>query len=76
MDIKIQQALFLIPPIYPSARFIVYFILEKGVEPYGPMNLSIPLDPVTLRGSKIHTLAARKLIQDIEERTSFIHKHP
>ncbi|KAF0469433.1 von willebrand domain-containing protein [Gigaspora margarita] len=87
MDIKIQQAPFLIPPIYPGARFIVYCILEKGVEPCkeivlsaisqdGPMNLSIPLDPVTLRGSKIHTLAARKLIQDIEEGTSFIHKHP
>ncbi|CAG8486152.1 327_t:CDS:10 [Cetraspora pellucida] len=86
-DIKIQQAPFLIPPIYPGARFIVYCILEKGVEACkeiilsanshdGPMKLSIPLDPVILRGSKIHTLAARKLIQDLEEGTSFIHKHP
>ncbi|KAF0469430.1 vWA-like protein [Gigaspora margarita] len=77
MDMKIQQAPFLIPPIYPGARFIVYCILEKGVEPCkeiilsaisqdGPMKLSIPLDSVALQGSKIHTLAARKLIQDLE----------
>ncbi|RIB10468.1 von Willebrand factor type A domain-containing protein [Gigaspora rosea] len=87
MDMKIQQAPFLIPPIYPGARFIVYCILKKGVEPCkeiilsaisqdGPMKLSIQLDPVALQGSKIHTLAARKLIQDLEEGTSFIHKHP
>ncbi|CAG8486167.1 23669_t:CDS:10 [Cetraspora pellucida] len=86
-DIKIQQAPFLIPPIYPGARYIVYCILEKNVEACkeiilsanshdGPMKLSIPLDPVILQGSKIHTLAARKLIQDLEEGTSFIHKHP
>ncbi|RIB00329.1 hypothetical protein C2G38_2234704 [Gigaspora rosea] len=32
-DMKIQQAPFLIPSIYPGARFIIYCILEKGVEP-------------------------------------------
>ncbi|CAG8816099.1 1871_t:CDS:2, partial [Racocetra fulgida] len=64
-----------------------YCILEKGVEACkeiilsanshdGPMKLSIPLDPVILQGSKMHTLAARKLIQDLEDGTSFIHKHP
>ncbi|CAG8750895.1 18819_t:CDS:1 [Racocetra persica] len=85
-DTKIQQAPFLIPPIYPGVRFIVYCILEKGVEACkeiilsanshdGPMKLSIPLDPVILQGSKMHTLAARKLIQDLEDGTSFIHKH-
>ncbi|RIB10469.1 hypothetical protein C2G38_186707 [Gigaspora rosea] len=86
-DMKIQQAPFLIPPIYPGARFIIYCILEKGVDPCkeiilsaisqdGPIKLSIPLDPVALQGTKIHTLAARKLIQDLEEGNSFIHKHP
>ncbi|CAG8540513.1 19470_t:CDS:2 [Racocetra fulgida] len=85
--IKVQQAPFLIPPIYPGARFIVYCILEKDVEACkeiilsakshdGPMKLSIPIDPVILQGSKLHTLAARKLIQDLDDRTSFIHKHP
>ncbi|CAJ0760892.1 4144_t:CDS:2, partial [Entrophospora sp. SA101] len=42
----------------------------------GPMKLNIPIDHVTLTGSKIHTLAARKLIQDLEENRSFINKHP
>ncbi|CAG8812514.1 46267_t:CDS:10, partial [Gigaspora margarita] len=86
-NIKIQQAPFLIPQIYSGVRFIVYCILEKGIEACkeiilsanshdGPMKLLVPLDPVTLQGSKIHTLAARKLIQDLDDGTSFIHKHP
>src|ERR1051325_4481155 len=86
-DIKVQQASYFIPPIYPGVRFIVYCILEKNIEPCkvitlkatsqdGPMKLEIPLDPVTLQGSKIHILAARKLIQDLEEGKSFLHKHP
>ncbi|CAG8589441.1 353_t:CDS:2 [Dentiscutata erythropus] len=86
-NIKIQQAPYLIPPIYPGTRFIVYCILENGIEPCkeitlsgisteGPIKLSVSLDPVALQGSKIHTLAARKLIQDLEEGSSFIHKHP
>jgi hypothetical protein len=86
-DIKIQQAPYFIPPIYSGIRFIVYCILEKNIEPCkvislkatsqdGPMKLDIPLDPVTLQGSKIHKLAARKLIQDLDDKKSFIHKHP
>ncbi|CAG8596147.1 18808_t:CDS:2 [Rhizophagus irregularis] len=86
-DIKVQQAPYFIPPIYSGVRFIVYCILEKNIEPCkvislkatsqdGPMKLDIPLDPVTLQGSKIHRLAARKLIQDLNDKKSFIHKHP
>ncbi|PKC76294.1 hypothetical protein RhiirA1_528033 [Rhizophagus irregularis] len=86
-DIKVQQAPYIIPPIYSGVRFIVYCILEKNIEPWkaitlkatsqdGPMKLDIPLDPVTLQGSKIHRLAARKLIQDLNDKKSFIHKHP
>ncbi|POG81537.1 uncharacterized protein OCT59_011934 [Rhizophagus irregularis] len=87
IDTKVQQAPYIIPPIYPGVRFIVYCILEKNIEPRkiitlkatsqdGPMKLDIPLDPVTLQGSKIHRLAARKLIQDLNDEKSFIHKHP
>ncbi|PKY51967.1 hypothetical protein RhiirA4_495343 [Rhizophagus irregularis] len=86
-DIKVQQVPYIIPPIYSGVRFIVYCILEKNIEPCkvitlkatsqdGPMKLDIPLDPVTLQGSKIHRLAARKLIQDLNDKRSFIHKHP
>ncbi|CAG8813738.1 31567_t:CDS:2, partial [Gigaspora margarita] len=38
-------------------------LLKKGFEP-------------SLQGTKIHTLAARKFIQDLEEGTSFIQKNP
>ncbi|PKC04699.1 hypothetical protein RhiirA5_401309 [Rhizophagus irregularis] len=86
--IKIQQAPYIIPPIYTGIRFMAYCILEKNIEPCKtitlkatshddrPMVLDIPLDPVTLQGSKIHRLAARKLIQDLDDKKSFIHKHP
>ncbi|CAG8596183.1 18810_t:CDS:2 [Rhizophagus irregularis] len=87
-SIKIQQAPYIIPPIYTGIRFMAYCILEKNIEPCKtitlkatshddrPMVLDIPLDPVTLQGSKIHRLAARKLIQDLDYKKSFIHKHP
>ncbi|RIA99005.1 hypothetical protein C1645_557241 [Glomus cerebriforme] len=86
-DIKVQQVPYFIPSIYSGVRFIVYCILEKNIKPCkvitlkatsqdGPMKLEIPLDPVTLQGSKIHRLAARKLIQDIDDEKSFLHKHP
>ncbi|CAB5364687.1 unnamed protein product [Rhizophagus irregularis] len=67
IDFKVQQVPYFIPPIYPDVRFIVY---------YGPMKFDIPLDPVTLQGSIIHRLAARKLIQDLDDETSFLHKNP
>ncbi|CAG8476693.1 11290_t:CDS:10 [Funneliformis mosseae] len=86
-DIKVRQAPYLIPPIYPDVRFVVYCILEKNIEPRrvitinatsqdGPVKLDISLDPVTLQGLKIHRLAARKLIQDLDDGKSFLHKHP
>ncbi|CAG8799346.1 31432_t:CDS:2, partial [Racocetra persica] len=84
--LQFLQAPYDIPPIYQGVRLIVYCILAKGVEPRksitlsamsqdGPMRLEIPIDPVTLQGTKIHTLAARKLIQNLEDGTSFLHKH-
>ncbi|CAG8562548.1 14741_t:CDS:2, partial [Rhizophagus irregularis] len=87
IDFKVQQVPYFIPPIYPGVRFIVYCILKKNIEPCkvislkatsqdGPMKLDIPLDPVTLQGSIIHRLAARKLIQDLDDKISFLHKNP
>ncbi|CAG8449792.1 8343_t:CDS:2 [Cetraspora pellucida] len=84
--LQFRQSPYDIPPIYQGVRLIVYCILAKGVEPKksitlsamsqdGPMRLEIPVDPVTLQGTKMHTLAARKLIQNLEDGTSFLHKH-
>ncbi|GBB97529.1 hypothetical protein RclHR1_00300008 [Rhizophagus clarus] len=86
-DFKVQQVPYFIPSIYPGVRFIVYCIFEKDIEPCkvitlkatsqdGPMKLDIPLDPVTLQGSILHRLAARKLIQDLNDGKSFLHKNP
>ncbi|KAG9286336.1 hypothetical protein G9A89_001754, partial [Geosiphon pyriformis] len=85
-DFNISQAPFNIPPIYSGARVVLYAILKKGVEPLktitlsaqsldGPIQVQVPVDPVILKGSKVHTLAARKLIQDLEEGNSFLHYH-
>ncbi|RIB09867.1 hypothetical protein C2G38_2107491, partial [Gigaspora rosea] len=59
-DMKIQQVPFLIPSIYPG----------------GPMKLSIPLDPVALQGTKIHTPATRKLIQALKKEIHLFISHP
>ncbi|CAG8680946.1 6294_t:CDS:2, partial [Ambispora gerdemannii] len=83
-EIKFRQAPNSIPAIYSGVRVVVYAILAKGVEPKkiinlsaqsldSPIKLDVKVDPVTLQGSKIHTLAARKLIQDLEEGTSNLH---
>ncbi|CAG8541557.1 13515_t:CDS:2 [Gigaspora margarita] len=72
-NIKFQQALLKIPELYVGVRFIAYCILAKDVkscektilesESKGPLHI---LDPIPLKGSKLHTLAAKKLIQEIE----------
>uniref|UniRef100_U9TFE2 Uncharacterized protein n=1 Tax=Rhizophagus irregularis (strain DAOM 181602 / DAOM 197198 / MUCL 43194) TaxID=747089 RepID=U9TFE2_RHIID len=66
IDFKVQQVPYFIPPIYP----------DVPTSQDGPMKFDIPLDPVTLQGSIIHRLAARKLIQDLDDETSFLHKNP
>ncbi|RHZ61188.1 hypothetical protein Glove_349g88 [Diversispora epigaea] len=74
-----------IPILYSGVRFIIYCFLSKEVSPPkhiileaicedGPIRLEVPIDPVTLQGSKIHTLGARKMIQDFEEGSSYLHQ--
>ncbi|RIA95817.1 von Willebrand factor type A domain-containing protein, partial [Glomus cerebriforme] len=86
-DLIIRQAPYEIPQIYSGVRFIVYCMMPKdftarkniilsAMSQDGPMKLEIPVDPIVLKGSKIHTLAARKLIQNLEDGTSYIHNHP
>ncbi|CAG8733017.1 22368_t:CDS:2, partial [Dentiscutata erythropus] len=73
-DIKFQQAPLKIPELYVGVRFIVYCILAKDVKPCETITLKSkshlldlePIKPISLHGSKIHTLAAKKLIQEIE----------
>ncbi|CAG8565860.1 16149_t:CDS:2 [Acaulospora morrowiae] len=80
-DTKTKQAPFLIPPIYSGVRFVIYCMLAKGFSPNkkimltaqspdGPMKPNIHLNPVMSQGSKIHTLAARKPLRDLEDSAS------
>ncbi|PKY37778.1 hypothetical protein RhiirA4_438907 [Rhizophagus irregularis] len=86
-NIVVRQAPYEIPQIYSGVRFIIYCMMPKdftakksillsAMSQNGPMKLEIPVDPIVLKGSKIHTLAARKLIQTLEDGTSYIHNHP
>ncbi|CAB5192247.1 unnamed protein product [Rhizophagus irregularis] len=59
-----------------ALELLLRSISEDSTSQDGPMKLDIPLDPVTLQGSIIHRLAARKLIQDLDDKTSFLHKNP
>ncbi|KAF0445418.1 von willebrand domain-containing protein [Gigaspora margarita] len=73
---KFQQVPLNIPELYIGVRFIVYCILSKDVKPcetitlksksQGPLPDLESIKPISLHGSKIHTLAAKKLIQEIE----------
>nr|OQO19169.1 hypothetical protein B0A51_12945 [Rachicladosporium sp. CCFEE 5018] len=76
---KLLQAPSSIPPLFPFNRTSVYLLLSessaahpvssvtlRATSPQGSLELSIP---ITARetGSTVHTLAARKAVQDLEE---------
>ncbi|KAJ3219025.1 hypothetical protein HDU67_003015 [Dinochytrium kinnereticum] len=78
----VQQAPFKVPNLWPGMRFHAYAILDATVPPPtqvtitatstdGPLKLVIPVIPAS-QGTLLHTLAARKLIQDIDDGTSHL----
>ncbi|RHZ83023.1 hypothetical protein Glove_100g22 [Diversispora epigaea] len=83
--LKYYSTPYKIPILYSGVRFVIYCFLSKEVSPPkhiiieatcedGPIRLEVPIDPETLQGSKIHTLGARKMIQDFEEGSSYLHQ--
>jgi len=85
--VKYRQAPYVIPPIYQGVRCIVYALFSPDFEPArnitiamtsrgGPVEVTVPIDPIILDGNKIHILAARKLIQDLEDKRSYLHNDP
>ncbi|KAI9324061.1 hypothetical protein DFJ73DRAFT_874342 [Zopfochytrium polystomum] len=79
----IQPAPFVVPTLWPGARFTSFAILDasipaptcvkiKGTSADGPLELEVPVSELAEPGEALHTLAARKLIQDLEEKVSFI----
>ncbi|TPX65971.1 hypothetical protein SpCBS45565_g04775 [Spizellomyces sp. 'palustris'] len=86
-DLKrdIQTAPFRIPPLFPGFRFVTYAILAPTIQipskvlltgstPDGPVELEVPVVRLSSAGDTpmVHILAARKLIQDLEEGRSWI----
>ncbi|KXS19298.1 hypothetical protein M427DRAFT_53241 [Gonapodya prolifera JEL478] len=81
----VQPAPFRAPPLYAGSRYISFAILDgrladptsvtiSGVGPDGPMEVQIPIGAAGEQGKTIlHTMAARKLVQDMEESTSWMH---
>ncbi len=80
------QAPFLVPPIITGSPFRVYCMLPPGVPaptaalvkariPEGQLASRVAARPadVLTKGSMIHTLAARALIRDLQDGTSFMH---
>ena len=85
--VKYRQAPFVIPPLYQGVRYIVYALFAPDFEPArdititmksrsGPVEVTVPIDPIILDGNKIHILAARKLIQDLEDKRSYLQNDP
>ncbi len=84
--LKVKQAPYHVPPVFAGGRVLVYGLLEdaptgktevkltaKGLD--GPLSFSIPVRWDRAENDKlIGTLAARTMIQDLEEGSSALHR--
>jgi len=81
----VVQAPYKLPPLFPYSRYTVYIILSGDVPPPSSLwlrgttssgdelALEIPVQGVLETGEAIHKLAARKILQELEEGTGYIH---
>ena len=81
----VLQAPYKVPPLFPFSRSTAYVILTGDVEPPSSvwlrgttpsgdeLELEIPVQVLPERGHTIHQLAARKLLQELEEGTGYLH---
>ncbi|KXS10309.1 hypothetical protein M427DRAFT_148899 [Gonapodya prolifera JEL478] len=90
-EMSIQCAPYHSPPLYPGQRYISYAMMDStvpdptviqisGVGPDGPMELKVDLPPENILAESInpllHVMAARRLVQDIEENMSWLNVEP
>ncbi|KAL1915035.1 uncharacterized protein VTP21DRAFT_7740 [Calcarisporiella thermophila] len=77
LDMSVCQAPADIPVVVPGSRLTVFAVLKQNIAPLetitlrgqaveGPIELSVPVTKAP-DGRRLHTMAARKLIQDLEE---------
>ena len=81
----VVQAPHFAPPVFNGERFVVFAFFKpefgvparvelKGSSDAGPLSFDISLESLpVIQGNTIHSLAARALIRDLEEGTSFMH---
>ncbi|MCJ1253321.1 hypothetical protein MMC24_001132 [Lignoscripta atroalba] len=83
---KLLQAPHTIPPLFPFTRTAVYLIMSpqtmqksptsvvlRATSSHGPLQLEIPIERLAESGETIHQLAAKKAIQDLEERQGWLY---
>ena len=74
------QAPCTLPPLFPFSRTTVYFLMSpesahkspksvvlRDKSPQGPLELEIPVQKLSKPGNKLHQLAAKEAIQELEE---------
>ena len=77
---KLLQAPCTLPPLFPFSRTTVYLLMSpesahkspksvvlRGKSPQRPLELEIPVQKLSEPGKKLHQLAAKKAIQELEE---------
>ncbi|KAM3087341.1 hypothetical protein ACMFMG_001438 [Clarireedia jacksonii] len=82
---KIIQAPSRIPSLFPGSITTIYLLLSpdtiqrkptsvilRATSQQGPLELSIPIEALSIQSNTIHELAARKATQDLEEGRGWI----
>lgn len=83
---KLLQTPHQLPPLFPFARTTAYLLLSpgstqrtpksvilRGTSRQGPLYLEIPIQKLPESGRKIHQLAAKKAMQELEEGRGWIY---
>ena len=85
-ELKILQAPFRIPPLFPYSRTSVYLLLSpgaidrrlksivlRGTCSHGPLELEVPVTVLEGKDGTIHQLAARKAVKELENGRGWIY---
>ncbi|MCJ1414238.1 hypothetical protein MMC32_000564 [Xylographa parallela] len=82
---KLIQAPHKIPPLFPFNRTTVYLLMSpntvqktptsvvlRGTSTHGPLEIEIPVEVLSMPAETVHQLAARKVMQELEEGRGWI----
>ncbi|KAL2040928.1 hypothetical protein N7G274_006386 [Stereocaulon virgatum] len=83
---KLLQAPCVLPPLFPFSKTTIYLLMSSGSNQntpadkvilrgnslQGPLELEIPVQQLDLPGKKLHQLAAKKAIQELEGKRGWL----